>query len=550
MRVSILAALAAVLMPAAAPHCFAQSPALPAAPQVTVGAPVLKVLQFNWLPVPGATQYELYFKPNASSPFALYGNPIQAPRTIASLTIPVHTLDWVNARYKVSACNAAGCTDSAEISVQDLMLTSIGYVKASNPDASDAFGYRLQLSQDGNTLVASAFEGSNATGVNGNQADNSSAASGAVYVFRRVGAGWRQEAYLKPDMNHSFQYFGLSFQAEQRSISVSANGALVAVGAPGEQFGTVPLAGAVYLFARAANGTWSQSYKIQLPTPQYYDYFGMAVDLNDAGTLLEVSSKAPYTSQMQSVGTTRVFKLVAGVWVLDASFIPERDQSCPSRMSGSGSVIVSICSGGDGRSSLRAYTQIGGNWTRMQDMQLYDQTRSFVPTVSGNGARVAVAIRNPYTGTDQVLVLLPYYKQWLPEAYIEPPPGAVDNSMRGWGESLAFNRNGTMLAIGNSKSSNGGAGVSDLPQPASSPPPSNQDGAVYVYQRGESGWTFLKMVKAPNPAHEDFFGRDIALSGNGLTLAVGALGEDSAARGIDGNQANNSKETAGAVYLY
>ncbi len=59
-------------------------------------------------------------------------------------------------------------------------------VKASNPDASDAFGVPVAFSSDGSLLVAGAtFEESAATGVNGNQADNSATPrAGAVYVFR------------------------------------------------------------------------------------------------------------------------------------------------------------------------------------------------------------------------------------------------------------------------------------------------------------------------------------------------------------------------------
>lgn len=550
MRVSILAALAAVLMSAAAPHSFAQSPAVPAAPQVTVGADPLKVLQFHWLSVPGATHYLLQIKPNASSPFAQHGNPIVAPRTLAGLTIPVHTLDWVNARYKVSACNAAGCQDSAEIPVQDLMLNSIGYFKASNTDR-DGFGFQLQLSQDGNTLVVSAFEGSNATGVNGNQEDNSSPGSGAVYVFRRIGVGWRQEAYLKPDVNHPFQYFGWSFASSEQPINVSSNGSVIAVGASGENFGSVQGAGAVYLFARATDGTWSQTHKIQLPVPLPADSFGMSVNLNDDGTLLKVTSQNPYSLESLAVGTTRVYRLSSSGWVLDTSWISEHGQFCFSQMTGSGTAIVAICRGGDDVSRFRTQRRIGANWIQMPDFPLFFP-HSLLPAVSGNAARAAVAVRDFENGIEQVMVLAWTGRQWTVEQYIELPQGAVPDTpdVRTWGESLAFNRNGTMLAIGDSASSVGGAGVSDSVQPPITPRPSNEHGAVYVYRRGASGWTLLKVVKAPNPAHADQFARDISLSGNGLTLAVGAPGEDSAARGIDGNQLDNSMQSAGAVYLY
>ena len=64
----------------------------------------------------------------------------------------------------------------------------VGYLKASNPGEGDQFGYAIALSGDGNTLAVGAeMEGSAAAGINGNQADNSADAAGAVYVFTRSG---------------------------------------------------------------------------------------------------------------------------------------------------------------------------------------------------------------------------------------------------------------------------------------------------------------------------------------------------------------------------
>ena len=60
--------------------------------------------------------------------------------------------------------------------------TQKAYLKASNSNAGDEFGEVVALS--GNTLAVGAYrEASNATGVNGNQADNSAPNSGATYVF-------------------------------------------------------------------------------------------------------------------------------------------------------------------------------------------------------------------------------------------------------------------------------------------------------------------------------------------------------------------------------
>jgi hypothetical protein len=55
-------------------------------------------------------------------------------------------------------------------------------------------------------------------------------------------------------------------------------------------------------------------------------------------------------------------------------------------------------------------------------------------------------------------------------------------------------------------------------------------------------------VKASNPDDYDFFGTGIAVSGD--TLAVGAQNESSAARGVNGDQSDNSAPDAGAVYVF
>src|SRR5260221_6376442 len=64
-------------------------------------------------------------------------------------------------------------------------------------------------------------------------------------------------------------------------------------------------------------------------------------------------------------------------------------------------------------------------------------------------------------------------------------------------------------------------------------------------------------LKASNPHANDHFGNGgtleghgLALSGDGSTLAVGAPYESSRAKGINGNQNDNSGYSAGAVYIF
>jgi hypothetical protein len=68
--------------------------------------------------------------------------------------------------------------------------------------------------------------------------------------------------------------------------------------------------------------------------------------------------------------------------------------------------------------------------------------------------------------------------------------------------------------------------------------------------RGGTTWSQSYYVKASNTGQSDRLSIGGALSADGATLAVGAPLEDSAAIGIDGNQADNAATEAGAVYLY
>lgn len=55
-------------------------------------------------------------------------------------------------------------------------------------------------------------------------------------------------------------------------------------------------------------------------------------------------------------------------------------------------------------------------------------------------------------------------------------------------------------------------------------------------------------LKASNPDENDHFGRPVSMSGD--LLAVGAVGEDSAATGVGGDATDNSASRSGAVYVF
>ncbi len=127
------------------------------------------------------------------------------------------------------------------------------YLKSSNHDQGDTFGHAVSLSADGNTLAIGATnERSNATGVNGDQDDNTVEGSGAVYLFTRRENTWWQTAYLKAKNGDEYDYFG-------DILTLSADGDTLAVGASQHgknhlnttgthQFPVFRQPGAVYLY--------------------------------------------------------------------------------------------------------------------------------------------------------------------------------------------------------------------------------------------------------------------------------------------------------------
>ena len=137
---------------------------------------------------------------------------------------------------------------------------------------------------------------------------------------------------------------------------------------------------------------------------------------------------------------------------------------------------------------------------------------------------------------------------WTREAGISPPP-ALDNPYQiDFGKTLALNRTGNLLAIGDSSVAEEGAGVSPVSMPGTV-----QHGAVYVWRRDDlnpATWLMRSVVKSPNPGDGDHFGISFAMCGTGTALAVGAYGEDSKAKGVDGDRTDESATSSGAAYLY
>jgi len=96
------------------------------------------------------------------------------------------------------------------------------YLKASNAEGVDLFGTQFgdffgsSVGVSGDTVVVGAWgESSSATGVNGDQNDNSALNAGAAYVFVRSAGIWSQQAYLKASNTEMGDLFGARSQCPE-----------------------------------------------------------------------------------------------------------------------------------------------------------------------------------------------------------------------------------------------------------------------------------------------------------------------------------------------
>jgi len=341
-----------------------------------------------------------------------------------------------------------------------VLVRSATYVKASNTNGSDRFGYRLALSSDGSTLAVGARgEASNATGIGGNQADNSAVNAGAVYVFTRAGSAWSQQAYIKASNTNANDSFGTSLVLSSDGSTLAVGASLEASNATGidgnQADNSAPQAGAVYVFTRAGS-SWSQQAYLKASNTNTEDLFGCSLALSAGGSTLAVGAKYEDSNA----------------------------------------------------------TGIGGD---QADNTTYNAGAVYVFT------RAGVA--------------------WSQQAYVKA--SNTDGSDY-FGLSVALSSDGSTLAVGTDNEDSNATGINGNQADNSA----RSAGAVYVFTRVGSSWSQQAYVKASNTNTDDSFAESLALSSDGYTLAVGASGEESNATGIGGDQTNNSAVGAGAVYIY
>jgi hypothetical protein len=520
----------------------------PPAPPVLTLTALTKRLEVSWDPVPTALTYKVLLNPDGISGFAQIAT-VTAPDTTAALDVSVHTFKWTAALLRVEACNDTACSGSVALGTASAMLPAIGYSKAQGIDAGDAFGASVAVSGDG-TLGVVGVAGEDGNGVNGNFANNSTANSGAAYVFVRDAGAWTVEAYLKastPTLSNSFG----------RTVAISSDGSTIAIAAPNRNAN----AGAVYVFVRNG-GTWTQQgVPLTASNSGGDDRFGTALALSANGSVLAVGAigedsdgTGSTNNSAADAGAAYVFTRSGASWAqtayIKASNTQEDDLFGGAlALNGAGNLLAVGATGeasastvinGDqannaagGAGAVYIFSNDGVAWTqtayiKAPNAEPIDHFGAAV-AMSADGNTLAVGAPDEdgtVTGADPFPIDPPPVPQTDPNAPVPPTqPNPLPTTFQG------------LCAVGPAF-------------PDWRPTVGCESGAVYIFVRDAGAWTAHTYIKGSSNEYEDRVGTSVALSADGSVAAIGSPAEDSSAAGIEGNETLDDAPESGAAYVY
>lgn len=416
-----------------------------------------------------------------------------------SAAIPLALAD--NLIY-VTVTNARGASRMYRLNVRRAkQIAQRAYGKASNAGEGDWFGQQVAVS--GDTLAVSAFgEDSAATGIDGEQNDGSAPDSGAVYVFRREGEVWLQEAYLKASNTDAYDQFGWSIALWDDVLAVGAvTEDSAAKGVNGGQLdNSAPDSGAVYVFRRA-DGAWRQEAYLKAMNASANALFGHSVWLTS--DRLAVGAAAEGSGVAHS-GAAYVFRYDGARWVQEEFF---------------------KAFNADGTDLFGFRVALWGDTLAVS--AVFEDSES--SGVNGD------PLNNKSTNSGAVYVYQYDGQLWYHRAYLKasnPSPSAeFGRGLALWQDTLAIGASGDDGTIADPFSRT-----------------LSESGAVYILQRNGSSWEQESYLKASNADLNDQFGFCVSLHGD--TLVVGAVNEDSAATGVDGDERDNDTVDGGAAYVF
>lgn len=385
-----------------------------------------------------------------------------------------------------------------------------GALKQPMPAMGDALGAAVAMSRDGNTLVVGA-PGDDGAASNG----------GAAFVFLRIAGTWSLAQTLHASNAGDEDAFGAA-------VGVSADGAVIAVGAPKEDSdGTSAMndaaanSGAVYVF-RANAGTWAEEAMLKPLVVGAGDGFGTSVAVSGDGAVVagggpdEDSTATGIDGDAANDGAAAS----GAAWVFAHGASWAQQAYVKASNTGAGDRFGnSIALNDDGSALAVGATGEASAGTTVDGLPADD---------SAANAGAVYVFRKATA--------------WAQEARLKAGNSGMGDVL---GASVALSGDGQVVVAGAWGEDSGRVGING-------PDDNTADlaGAAYVFSRSGGTWAQDALLKASNADAGDRFGQSVSVSRDGLSVLVGASAEAGSAPGLDGDQSQNNLLAAGAAYLF
>jgi|GEM_PF-2176208 len=287
--------------------------------------------------------------------------------------------------------------------------------------AGDRSGRSVSLSADGTRVAIGAYLN-----------EDNGWYSGQVRIFEYAGGSWTQ---LGADLDGEAAY-----DRSGESVSLSADGARVAIGAPRND-GNGSESGQVRIFEYAA-GSWTQL-GADLDGEAASDYSGYSVSLSADGARVAIGATAN-DGNGSSSGQVRIFEYAGGSWTqlgadLDGEAVGDVS-GCSVSLSADGARVAIGAPYNDGNGSnsgqVRIFEYAGGSWAQIGadlDGEAAGDRSGISVSLSADGARVAIgAYLNDGNGSESGQVRIfyeaPSYLSIIVNGHgsVSPPNGGYE----------------------------------------------------------------------------------------------------------------------------
>lgn len=364
---------------------------------------------------------------------------------------------------------------------------------ASDGTCEDELGISLYLSAD--TLLAGA----------GGELQQGSA-TGSVYVFERGPSGWSQVDKLVASDAAVDDTFG---------VAVAFDQGWAIIGAPGNDE-PVTDSGTVYFFERTPAG-WVERQIEECPAPASFAHFGDAVGIS--GTVAAVGA-AHLDGTLPGTGLVFVYELSGTTWTLVQPPLEASDGATDDCFGEDlvvdGDRMVVGAEGhdhaGPGTGAVYVFErQVGGQWAEVHEITAPSSSAlEFGDEVDLDGDRLVSDSNDAGSMINVVHVFDFDGSSWQLAA-----------DLVGTGVTL-LDSFGTDMRVSGSRVAVGAPGWEPTPTGAM------DTGAVFLFERGPSGWAQTEVLVSSNAQTFDVMG-EYAVEIDGTTVAGGSLRDDAQA---------------------